>query len=91
MEMEALRRELLAISRRLVTFLPQVPDSIVDMLQKVADPSTLLYMIASNVRLEMDKAQEILSGGDSATQMRTLLSVFEKIALGFPPKKGGKP
>lgn len=77
-EMEALRRELLSVSRRLVTFLPQVPDGIVDMLDQITEPDTLLYMIASNVRLGMDKAQEILSGENLTTQMLTLLSVMHR-------------
>jgi ATP-dependent Lon protease len=77
-EMEALRRELLSVSRRLVTFLPQVPDGIVDMLDQITEPDTLLYMIASNIRLEMDKAQEILSGENLTTQMLALLSVMHR-------------
>ena len=77
-EMEALRRELLSVSRRLVTFLPQVPDGIVDMLDQITEPDTLLYMIASNIRLEMDKAQEILSGDNMTTQMLALLNVMHR-------------
>ena len=77
-EDEALRRELLSASRRMVTFLPQVPNGIVDMLDRVTDPSMLLYMIASNIRLEVEQAQEILAGEDVATQMRTLLTVLQR-------------
>ena len=77
-EDEALRRELLSASRRMVTFLPQVPNGIVDMLDRVTDPSLLLYMIASNIRLEVEQAQEILTGEDVATQMRTLLNLLQR-------------
>ena len=73
-EIEALRRELLSAARRMVAFLPQVPEGIVDMLDRLTDPSMLLYMIASNIRLEVEQAQEILAGDDVATQMRTLLA-----------------
>jgi ATP-dependent Lon protease len=52
-EMEALRRELLGLARRLVVFLPQVPDGVVDMLEQVTDLSLLLYIIASNIRMEI--------------------------------------
>jgi ATP-dependent Lon protease len=76
-EMEALRRELLEASRRLVGFLPQVPEGVVDMLSQVADPTVLLYMIASNIRLEMERGQEILAGDNLAIQMRALLSVIQ--------------
>ena len=73
-EIEALRRELLSAARRMVAFLPQVPEGIVDMLDRLTDPSMLVYMIASNIRLEVEQAQEILAGDDVATQMRTLLA-----------------
>jgi len=76
-EMEALRRELLAVSRRLVAFLPQVPEGVVDMLGQVADPTVFLYMIASNIRLDMERGQEILAGDNLAIQMRALLSVIQ--------------
>jgi ATP-dependent Lon protease len=77
-EIEALRRELLSAARRLVTFLPQVPDGVVDMLDQIANPSALLYMIGSNIRLEVPQAQEILAGDDLGTQMRTLLAFMQR-------------
>ncbi|MCP4544306.1 MAG: endopeptidase La [Chloroflexi bacterium] len=77
-KMEALRREMMSIARRLVAFLPQVPEGIVDMLEQIDDPSVLLYTIASNIRLEMEQAQEILASDDLATQMRVLLSVIQR-------------
>jgi ATP-dependent Lon protease len=77
-ETEALRRELLDATRRMVVFFPQVPEGIVDILDQISEPSTLLYMIASNVRLEVEQAQAVLSGKDSATQMRTLLSIMQR-------------
>jgi len=76
-EVEALRRELLSAARRLVGFLPGVPEGIVDMLEQLAEPGMLLYMIASNVRLEMEQAQKILAGDDVAAQMRALLAVLQ--------------
>ncbi|HDD24406.1 MAG TPA: endopeptidase La [Chloroflexi bacterium] len=77
-ETEALRRELLADARKLVSFLPQVPEGIVDMLAQIADPSLLVYMVASNVRLEIPQAQEILAGETVAVQMRTLLTALQR-------------
>jgi ATP-dependent Lon protease len=77
-EVEALRRELVSAARRLVTFLPQVPDGIADMLDQLAEPRTLVYMIASSLRLEVEQAQEILAGADVATQIRTLLAVLQR-------------
>ena len=77
-EIEALRRELLSAARRMVAFLPQVPEGIVDMLDRLTDPSMLVYMIASNIRLEVEQAQEILAGDDVATQMHTLLAWLQR-------------
>ncbi|MDY6877779.1 MAG: endopeptidase La [Chloroflexota bacterium] len=77
-EMEALQRELLSAARRMVSFFPQVPDGVVDTMAQIAESSTLLYMLASNVRLEVAQAQEILAGDDLATQMRVLLAVMQR-------------
>lgn len=76
-EMEALRRELLVLARRLVVFLPQVPDGVVDMLEQVTDLSLLLYIIASNIRMEIEPAQKILAGETLSLQMRTLLGILQ--------------
>ena len=77
-EMEALRRELLAAARRMVGFLPQVPEGVVDTLAQIAEPSVLIYAIASNIRLEVAQAQQILAGDDLALQMRTLLTIMQQ-------------
>jgi ATP-dependent Lon protease len=77
-EMEALRRETLSLARRLVTFLPQVPEGVVDMLGQISDMSILLYTIASNIRLEMETAQEILAGDDLVAQVKSLLGVMQR-------------
>jgi ATP-dependent Lon protease len=76
-EIEALRRELLAAARRMVVFFPQVPEGIVDILDQINEPSTLLYMIASNIRLEVAQAQQVLAGQNLAEQMRILLSTMQ--------------
>ena len=76
-EIEALRRELLDAARRMVVFFPQVPEGIVDMLDQMTEPSLLLYMIASNIRLDVDQAQQVLEGQDLTTQMRTLLGIMQ--------------
>ena len=77
-ETEALRRELLDAARRMVVFLPQVPDRVVDTLARIEDPAILVYMISSNIRLQLEQAQDILSGADLESQMRMLLSVLRQ-------------
>jgi ATP-dependent Lon protease len=73
-EIEALRRELLAAARRMVVFFPQIPDGILDILEQIDEPSLLLYMIASNIGLDVERAQAVLDGDDLAVQMRVLLA-----------------
>jgi ATP-dependent Lon protease len=77
-EIEALRRELLDAARRMVVFFPQVPEGIVDILDQIDEPSTLLYMIASNIRLDAAQAQQVLAGGDLTEQMRILLGTMQR-------------
>jgi ATP-dependent Lon protease len=77
-ELEALRRELLAVSRRMVAFIPQLPEGVVDVLGRISDPAELLYMIASNVRLEISDAQAVLEAEATEDQMRSLLAVMQR-------------
>jgi ATP-dependent Lon protease len=75
-EAEALRRELIELARRMVSFFPQVPEEAIDMLDQVDDPVISLYALASNLQLDVEDAQEILSGEELATQMHSLLRVM---------------
>jgi ATP-dependent Lon protease len=77
-EMEALRRELLAAARRMVVYFPQIPDGILDILEQIDEPRLLLYMIASNIRLDVAQAQEVLAGENLAEQMRALLTHMQR-------------
>ena len=77
-EIEALRRELLEAARRMVAFFPQVPEETIDMLDQVSEPAMLLYALASNIRLDVEQAQEVLEGDDLAKQMRELLSIMQR-------------
>jgi ATP-dependent Lon protease len=76
-ETEALRRELIDLARRMVSFFPQVPEEAIEMLDQVDDPVISLYALASNLRLNVEQAQEILSGEELATQMRSLLRIMQ--------------
>jgi ATP-dependent Lon protease len=75
-EVEALRRELLTLARRMAAFYPQVPEKAIDMLGQVAASDMLLYALASNIQLDVEEAQDVLEGETLAIQMRTLLDVM---------------
>ena len=77
-EIEALRRELVSTARRMIVFFPQMPEGIVDMLDRIPEPRLLLSMLASNIRLELDQAQQLLEIDNLGTQMRTLLGFMER-------------
>jgi len=77
-EVEALRRELVAAAQRMIAFFPQVPDGVVDMLDRAIDPAPLVYMLTANLRLEITQAQEILAATDVSEQMRLLLGIMQR-------------
>ncbi len=76
-EAEALRRELLALARRMASYFPQVPEEAIEMLNQVAKADVLLYALASNLHLDVEEAQEVLSGEDLTAQMRSLLRIMQ--------------
>ncbi|MGD2142956.1 MAG: endopeptidase La [Anaerolineae bacterium] len=77
-EIEALRRELLDLARRMVAYFPQVPEEAIEMLKQVPEPDVLLYAVASNLRLDVEQAQGVLSAEDLTTQMRSLLRIMHR-------------
>jgi ATP-dependent Lon protease len=77
-ETEALRRELIDMARRMVAFFPQVPEEAVEMLDQVDDAVISLYALAANLRLDVEQAQEILTGEELAAQMRSLLRIMRR-------------
>ena len=73
-EAEALRRNLLELLRRLVSLMPQVPDQIVDFVNKLEDPRYMVYLTAANLRMTMEQAQKILEEDNMVEKMRMLIS-----------------
>jgi ATP-dependent Lon protease len=76
-EVEALRRELLKLAQRMVSYFPQVPEEAIELINQVGEPDVLLYALASNLQLDVAQAQEVLSGEDLTAQMRSLLRVMQ--------------
>ncbi|MEA3374919.1 MAG: endopeptidase La [Chloroflexota bacterium] len=77
-EVEALRRELLKLARQMVSYFPQVPEEAIEMLDQVVEPEVLLYALASNLQLDVEQAQEVLSGESLTAQMRSLLRIMQR-------------
>lgn len=77
-EIEALRRSLLDLARRLVSLTPQLPDEIMEFVTRVENPRYLIYLIAANLRIEVAEAQEILTLDNVADKMRKLISILTR-------------
>ncbi len=78
LEMEALKRNLLDSLRRLVSLTPQLPEQIVDFINKLDDPRYMVYLTAANIRMTMEQAQEILGQDDFVEKMRSLITILSK-------------
>ncbi len=77
-EEEALRRSLLEVASRLAELSPQLPDEAIRFMQQLEDPRLLVYLLASNVRVEMREAQELLEVDQLAAKMEYLVKVLTR-------------
>jgi ATP-dependent Lon protease len=77
-EVEALRRSLLDLTRRLVSLTPQLPDEIMEFITRLENPRYLIYLIAANLRIEVSEAQEILTLDSVTDKMRKLISILAR-------------
>ncbi len=60
MEIEALKRRMLELSHSIVEYLPQVPNEVSQFLEQMSDPRSIVYTIASNMRMEFEDRLQIL-------------------------------
>ena len=75
---EALRRNLLDIATRLAELIPQFPDEAIRFIQQLSDSRLLVYLIASNMRVEMGEAQQLLETDHLAEKMKLLIRVLTR-------------
>jgi len=75
---EALRRNLLDIATRLAELIPQFPDEAIRFIQQLSDSRLLVYLIASNMRVEMAEAQQLLEADHLAEKMQLLIRVLTR-------------
>lgn len=88
LEATALRRSLLELSNELAALLPNIPEGAVAFLEQVKDNRQLVYIIASNIRMEIEQEQAILEADSVNEKMRLLLAVMthEREVLGLRRK-----
>ncbi|HOU15960.1 MAG TPA: endopeptidase La [Anaerolineae bacterium] len=73
---EALRRSLLDVATRLAELIPQFPDEAIRFIQQLEDPRLLVYLLASNMRIEMTEAQQLLEADRLTNKMEHLVKVL---------------
>lgn len=78
LEMDALTRTLLDLARRLASLMPQIPEEVVELLAGVEDRRLLAYLVASNIRMDMETAQELLEIDRLADKMRRLIGILSR-------------
>ena len=59
-EIEALKRRILELSHAIVEYLPQVPNEVSQFLDQIENPRTIVYTIASNMRMDLEERLKIL-------------------------------
>ena len=77
-ELEALVRNVIDQFRSLVELLPHVPEDVILSALSTEDPRQLTCQIASNMRLSMEDAQEILELDDVRDKLRKLIGVLSR-------------
>jgi ATP-dependent Lon protease len=77
-EVEALRRALVDIFRRLVMVSPDLPDELAVAVESLSDPRHVTYFIASLVPLDPAVRQELLELNPVPAKMRRLVDVLQR-------------
>jgi ATP-dependent Lon protease len=75
---DALRRALVDIFRRLVEVSPELPDELSAVVDNVADSRHLAYFVASVVPLDMAARQEILEMDSVTAKLRRLIDLLQR-------------
>ncbi|NBD36773.1 MAG: endopeptidase La [Chloroflexi bacterium] len=75
---EALRRNLLDVAMELAELIPQFPDEAIQFIQQLEDPRLLVYLLASNMRVEMQEAQALLEMDRLSDKMGHLVRVLAR-------------
>jgi ATP-dependent Lon protease len=77
-EVEALRRAVTDIFRRLVELSPELPDELALIATNVTDARHLTYLVASAVPLDVTARQELLELDDVPAKLRRLVDLLQR-------------
>jgi ATP-dependent Lon protease len=76
-EVEALRRALIDLFRRMVELLPTIPGDVVPAVEGLADPRQVVYFVASALPISGPVRQEILELNPVDAKLRRLIEVLQ--------------
>src|SRR5262245_26761725 len=77
-EVDALRRAVLDIFRRLVEASPDLPDELAGAVESVSDPRHLVYFVASVVPLDAAARQELLEMEGISAKLRRVVDILQR-------------
>ncbi|MFN8455811.1 MAG: LON peptidase substrate-binding domain-containing protein, partial [Anaerolineae bacterium] len=78
MEIEALKRRMLELSQAIVEYLPQVPNEVSQFLEQMHNPRSIVYTIASNMRMEFEDRLQILLEDSLRGKMNHLVRLMTR-------------
>jgi len=77
-ESEALRRSLVELGMEVADLLPNIPEGAAAFLEQIEDNRQLVYIIASNLRMDMEKEQILLATDSVNEKMRLLIATLTR-------------
>ena len=77
-EVDALRRAVVDVFRRLVQASPDLPDELAGAVESVVDPRHLLYLVASLIPLDVPARQELLEMDVLPVKLRRVVDVLQR-------------
>lgn len=77
-EVEALERNVTDQFRHLADLMPSIPSELVTTALAVESPLELVYSVATYIRIDLDKAQELLVMDSTKQKLRFLLEILNK-------------
>jgi ATP-dependent Lon protease len=77
-EVEAHRRAVVDIFRRLVEVSPELPDELATGVQSITDPRHVVYLVASMMPIELAARQELLEMDPVTAKLRRLVDLLQR-------------
>jgi ATP-dependent Lon protease len=77
-EVDAHRRAVVDIFRRLVEVSPELPDELATAVQSITDPRHVVYLVASMVPIDLSARQELLEMDPITAKLRRLVDLLQR-------------